>query len=67
MLPSVMRWNKQDNAERQALVSEAMGTLARDAATCLDGLHPAASDCRAACRMCGRSGAFPRLDCAEQA
>ncbi len=31
MLPSVMRWNKPDNAERQALVSEAMGKPSEDA------------------------------------
>jgi maleylacetate reductase len=37
MLPSVMRWNKQDNAERQALVSEAMGQSGKDAADVLDG------------------------------
>ena len=37
MLPSVMRWNKQDNAERQALVSEAMGQPGKDAADVLDG------------------------------
>ncbi len=37
MLPSVMRWNKQDNAERQALVSEAMGEPDKDAADVLDG------------------------------
>ena len=37
MLPSVMRWNKQDNAERQALVSEAMGQPGQDAADVLDG------------------------------
>ena len=36
MLPSVMRWNKQDNAERQALVSEAMGHPGKDAADVLD-------------------------------
>jgi maleylacetate reductase len=36
MLPAVMRWNKQDNAERQALVSEAMGQPGRDAADVLD-------------------------------
>ena len=36
MLPSVMRWNKQDNAERQALVSEAMGQPGKDAADVLD-------------------------------
>jgi len=36
MLPSVMRWNKQDNAERQALVSEAMGQPGQDAADVLD-------------------------------
>jgi maleylacetate reductase len=32
----VMRWNKQDNAERQALVSEAMGQPGKDAADVLD-------------------------------
>jgi len=36
MLPSVMRWNKQDNAERQALVSEAMGQPGKDAGEVLD-------------------------------
>lgn len=37
MLPSVMRWNKQANADRQALVSEAMGQPGKDAADLLDG------------------------------
>ena len=36
MLPSVMRWNKPANAERQALVSEAMGQPGKDAADVLD-------------------------------
>jgi maleylacetate reductase len=36
MLPSVMRWNKSVNAERQALVSEAMGHPGEDAADVLD-------------------------------
>ena len=36
MLPSVLRWNKQDNAERQALVAAAMGQPGRDAADVLD-------------------------------
>ncbi len=36
MLPSVMRWNKSDNAERQALVSAAMGKPGKDAADILD-------------------------------
>jgi maleylacetate reductase len=36
MLPSVMRWNKPENAERQALVSSAMGHPGRDAADVLD-------------------------------
>jgi maleylacetate reductase len=36
MLPSVMRWNKRDNAERQALASEAMGQPGKDAADVLD-------------------------------
>jgi maleylacetate reductase len=36
MLPSVMRWNKPDNAERQALVSAAMGQPGADAADVLD-------------------------------
>ena len=37
MLPSVMRWNKPDNAKRQALVSAAMGQPGSDAADVLDG------------------------------
>ena len=36
MLPSVMRWNKPGNAERQALVSAAMGHPGEDAAEVLD-------------------------------
>lgn len=36
MLPSVMRWNMSDNAERQALVSAAMGKPGKDAADVLD-------------------------------
>jgi maleylacetate reductase len=36
MLPSVMRWNKSVNAERQALVSDAMGHPGEDAADVLD-------------------------------
>ena len=36
MLPSVMRWNKSANAERQALVSEAMGQSGKDASDVLD-------------------------------
>jgi maleylacetate reductase len=36
MLPSVMRWNKSDNAERQALVSTAMGKPGEDAGDVLD-------------------------------
>jgi maleylacetate reductase len=36
MLPSVMRWNKQDNAERQAQVAMAMGQPGKDAADVLD-------------------------------
>jgi maleylacetate reductase len=36
MLPSVMRWNKSANAERQALVSAAMGRPGNDAADVLD-------------------------------
>jgi maleylacetate reductase len=36
MLPSVMRWNKPDNAGRQALVSAAMGQPGEDAADLLD-------------------------------
>lgn len=36
MLPSVMRWNKSANAERQALVSSAMGQPGKDAAEVLD-------------------------------
>jgi maleylacetate reductase len=36
MLPYVMRWNKPADAERQALVSEAMGQPGRDASEVLD-------------------------------
>ena len=36
MLPSVMRWNKPANAERQALVAEAMGQPGKDASEVLD-------------------------------
>jgi maleylacetate reductase len=36
MLPAVLRWNKPDNAGRQALVSEAMGHPGEDAADVLD-------------------------------
>jgi maleylacetate reductase len=35
MLPAVMRWNKPDNAERQALVAAAMGHVGADAADVL--------------------------------
>jgi maleylacetate reductase len=37
MLPAVMRWNQQANAERQAQVSAAMGHPGKDAADVLDG------------------------------
>ena len=36
MLPAVMRWNKSANAERQALVAEAMGAPGKDAGDVLD-------------------------------
>ncbi len=36
MLPAVMRWNKSENAERQALVYEAMGHPGGDASELLD-------------------------------
>lgn len=36
MLPAVMHWNKPDNAERQALVSAAMGHPGEDAGDVLD-------------------------------
>ncbi|MFO1109402.1 MAG: iron-containing alcohol dehydrogenase [Bradyrhizobium sp.] len=36
MLPAVMRWNKSANAERQALVAEAMGERGKDAGDVLD-------------------------------
>jgi maleylacetate reductase len=36
MLPSVMRWNKQANADRQALVADAMGQPGKDAGDVLD-------------------------------
>lgn len=36
MLPSVMRWNKPANADRQALIAAAMGHPGKDAADVLD-------------------------------
>src|SRR6266542_6750966 len=36
MLPAVMRWNKEANAERQALVAAAMGDPGEDAGEALD-------------------------------
>jgi maleylacetate reductase len=36
MLPFVMRWNRVANADRQALVSEAMGQTGKDASDVLD-------------------------------
>ena len=36
MLPAVMRWNKSDNAARQALVAAAMGRPGQDAGDVLD-------------------------------
>jgi len=36
MLPAVMRWNKRDNADRQALVAAAMGHPGEDAGDVLD-------------------------------
>jgi maleylacetate reductase len=36
MLPSVMRWNKQANADRQALIANAMGHPGKDASDVLD-------------------------------
>jgi maleylacetate reductase len=36
MLPAVMRWNRSVNAERQALVAEAMGEAGKDAGDVLD-------------------------------
>jgi maleylacetate reductase len=36
MLPAVMRWNKPDNADRQALVAAAMGRPGEDAGDVLD-------------------------------
>jgi maleylacetate reductase len=36
MLPFVMRWNKSVNADRQALVAEAMGQPGKDAGDLLD-------------------------------
>jgi maleylacetate reductase len=37
MLPSVLRWNRQANAERQAMVAAAMGQPGAEAADVLDG------------------------------
>ncbi len=48
MLPSVMRWNKSANADRQALIANAMGHPARTRATFWTS-SSAASACRAAC------------------
>jgi maleylacetate reductase len=36
MLPSVMRWNRSENADRQALVASAMGHPGKDAGDVLD-------------------------------
>ena len=36
MLPAVMQWNKSTNADRQALVAEAMGSADEDAGGLLD-------------------------------
>lgn len=36
MLPAVMRWNKSANADRQAMVAEAMGEPGKDAGDALD-------------------------------
>ncbi len=36
MLPSVMRWNRKDNADRQALVAATMGHPGKDAGDVLD-------------------------------
>ena len=36
MLPSVMRWNKPANADRQALIANAMGHPGKDAGDVLD-------------------------------
>ena len=38
MLPAVMHWNKEHNAERQALVAAAMGQPGEDAGNALDAL-----------------------------
>ena len=62
MLPAVMRWNKPVNAERQALVSAAMGHPARTPATCWT-VSSAASACRAAC---GRSESVPSISTASR-
>jgi maleylacetate reductase len=37
MLPSVMRWNKSVNADRQVLIANAMGQPGKDAGDVLDG------------------------------
>lgn len=36
MLPSVLRWNREANADRQALVADAMGTPGEDAADVIE-------------------------------
>jgi alcohol dehydrogenase class IV len=37
MLPAVMKWNKSANADRQAMVADAMSCTGQDAGDALDG------------------------------
>ena len=72
MLPSVMRWNKSVNAERQALVAAAMDHPGKDAGDVLDAFiararHAAQSgrgECRArSSSTASRSRRWARLGC----
>ena len=58
MLPSVMRWNKAVNAERQALVAVAMGHPGEDAGDVLDDFIRGLGMPRSLQRGQGRPGTF---------
>ncbi len=65
MLPAVMRWNKPVNAERQALVSAAMGRPGEDAADVLDAFIAGLGMPRSLGAVSVGADAFDRI--AEQA
>ena len=58
MLPSVMRWNKSANADRQAMVAAAMGHPGKDAGDVLDAVHPRPRHAAQPGRGEDRQGAF---------